>query len=142
GISLPVIADESVYTIHDARNLAREKACDVLSIYVGKAGGIAPAREIAELAAAKGLGCTIGSNLEMGIGSAAMLHLAYATRGVTAESYPCDIIGPFFYETDLLKEPLDLTPGKARPSNRPGLGVELNEDIVEKYRLRQAATGL
>ena len=74
----------------------------MLSIYVGKAGGIGPAREIAEFAESAGLACTIGSNLEMGIGSAAMIHLALATRGITADTYACDIIGPLFYEDDVL----------------------------------------
>jgi muconate cycloisomerase len=133
---LPVIADESVYTLADAKNLARAGAADVLSIYVGKAGGIGPAREIAEFAQSAGLACTIGSNLEMGIGSAAMIHLALATSGITAEQYACDIIGPLYYEDDVLAEPLDLNPGEARATENPGLGVELDELKVERYRAR------
>ena len=133
---LPVIADESVYTLADARILARAGAADVLSIYVGKAGGIAPAREIADFAASAGLSCTIGSNLEMGIGSAAMIHLAVATRGITAEAYACDIIGPFYYEDDVLAEPPPLKPGEARAPERPGLGVDLDDGKVEQYRVR------
>jgi muconate cycloisomerase len=136
AVNLPVIADESCYTLQDARNLAHGGAADVLSIYIGKAGGIAPAREIARFARSVGLKCTLGSNLEMGIGSAAMIHLALATAGIDAETFPCDIIGPLFYEDDLLVEPLDLRNGAARISERPGLGVELNEEKVERYRVR------
>jgi L-alanine-DL-glutamate epimerase-like enolase superfamily enzyme len=44
--------------------------------------GIGAAREIANFAELAGLSCTIGSNLEMGVGSAAMIHLAIATRGI------------------------------------------------------------
>jgi muconate cycloisomerase len=124
-IKLPVVADESVYTPQDAENLVRQGAADVFSVYIGKAGGISPARQIAEIAAVAGLGCTIGSNLELGIGSAAMLHLVTASSAITAEQYPCDVIGPFFYERDILAQPLMLAPGKARPSDKPGLGVEL-----------------
>jgi L-alanine-DL-glutamate epimerase-like enolase superfamily enzyme len=132
---LPFIADESVYTLQDAENLANADACDVLSIYVGKAGGIGPARAIADFAQSAGLACTIGSNLEMGIGSAAMIHLAVATRGVTAEQYACDIIGPLFYEDDVLLKPLPLKPGEARPPEGPGLGVELDDAKIERYRV-------
>ena len=135
GCELPVIADESVYTLADARNLAEASAADVFSIYVGKAGGIAPAREIARFAESAGLACTIGSNLEMGIGSAAMIHLAIATRGITAETYACDIIGPLYYEDDVLTEPLPLKPGEARVPEKPGLGVELDDAKVERYRV-------
>jgi muconate cycloisomerase len=48
---IPIVADESVYTLTDAQVLARHGACDVFSIYIGKAGGILPARRIAEFAA-------------------------------------------------------------------------------------------
>jgi muconate cycloisomerase len=132
---LPFIADESVYTLQDAENLANAGACDVFSVYIGKAGGIGPAREIADFALKAGLSCTIGSNLEMGIGSAAMIHLGIATRGITAETYACDIIGPLFYEDDVLAEPLPLKPGEARAPDKPGLGVELDDAKVERYRV-------
>src|ERR1051325_321778 len=42
-ISLPVIADESIYTLQDAKILKLLDAADLFSIYVGKAGGIGPA---------------------------------------------------------------------------------------------------
>ena len=76
NVRVPIIADESVYTLADAKMLARAEAADVFSIYIGKAGGIGPAREIAEFAQSVGIKCTIGSNLELGVGSAAMIHLA------------------------------------------------------------------
>src|SRR5947209_2213005 len=98
---VPIIADESMYTLADAQQLARAGACDVFSVYVGKAGGIGPARAIADFALGRGIACTIGSNLELGVGSAAMLHLGLAHRGITPEAYPCDIIGPFYYAEDV-----------------------------------------
>jgi L-alanine-DL-glutamate epimerase-like enolase superfamily enzyme len=136
GIKIPVIADESVYTAQDATMLVRVEAADVFSVYVGKAGGIAPARKVVAIAEAAGLACTIGSNLEMGVGSAAMIHLAMATQGVRAEEFPCDIIGPLYYEDDLLVEPLAVGGGKARPHERPGLGVELDEEKVRRYQVK------
>jgi muconate cycloisomerase len=139
---VPVIADESVYTLADAMEVKRLSAADVLSIYVGKAGGIGPAREIARAFAAKsadagaGGGSLLGSNLELGVGSAAMAHLALATKEIIAEQYPCDIIGPLFYEDDILRDPLPLTGGAARVhEGLPGLGVELDDEKVEKYRV-------
>ncbi len=132
---MTVLADESVYTVQDALGLVRVNAVDAMSIYVGKSGGIAAARKIAAVAEGAGLGCTIGSNIEMGIGSAAMIHLGMCTPGVTAEAFPCDIIGPFYYTDELLTEPLPIEPGKARPHERPGLGVELDWEKVARYRV-------
>jgi L-alanine-DL-glutamate epimerase-like enolase superfamily enzyme len=134
-VAVPVLADESVYTLQDAMAVVRAGAADVLSVYVGKGGGIGPARKVAAVAEAAGLTCTVGSNLELGVASAAMIHLAMATPGIGAEEFPCDILGPFFYESDLLAEPLPIAAGSARPPERPGLGVELDEALVARYRV-------
>ena len=133
---IPVIADESVYTAENALSIIRAGAADALSVYVGKAAGIGPARKIAAIAESARVGCTVGSNLEMGVGSAAMIHVALSTAGITAEEFPCDIIGPMFYTDELLEEPLPITGGEARPHERPGLGVELDEGKVRQYRVR------
>lgn len=135
-IGLPVIADESVYTLQDAKMVLHMNAADVFSVYVGKAGGIGPAKQIADFAASVKLRCTIGSNLELGIGSAAMTHLGIATAGIHAEDFPCDIIGPFYYQDDIVKKPLPIIPGQARPNTNPGLGVELDESKIEKYSVK------
>jgi L-alanine-DL-glutamate epimerase-like enolase superfamily enzyme len=136
NVSVPIIADESIWTLEDAKMLARANAVDVFSIYIGKAGGIAPALEIARFAQSVGIKCTVGSNLELGVGSAAMAHVAISSVGVDSESYPCDIIGPLFYEDDVLKEPLPISGGSAGVHNRPGLGVQLDDEKVEQYRVR------
>ena len=136
AIDIPVIADESVYTLTDAQVLARHGACDVFSIYVGKSGGILPAKRIAEFAGQAGLKCTVGSNLELGVGSAAMTHLALAMKAIDPDVYPCDIIGPLFYEDDILAEPFPITPGSARAPAKPGLGVALDDEKLERYRVK------
>lgn len=132
GVNVPVVADESLYTVDDALQLIEGKACDVFSIYVGKSGGIGTARKIAAIADAAGVPCTIGSNLELGVASAAMIHLAIATPAV---SWPCDILTPFFYEDDILTEPLDIRAGIAYAPQKPGLGVELDDDKLKRYRV-------
>jgi muconate cycloisomerase len=134
-VHVPIVADESVYTLQDAMAVVRAGAADVLSVYVGKGGGIGPARKVAAVAEAAGLTCTVGSNLELGVASAAMIHLAMATPGIAAEEFPCDILGPFFYESDILVDPLPITAGQAKPPERPGLGVELDDRQIARYRV-------
>jgi L-alanine-DL-glutamate epimerase-like enolase superfamily enzyme len=134
NVPVPVMADESCYTLQDAMALTRAGAADILSVYVGKGGGIGPARKIAAVAEAAGLTCTVGSNLELGIASAAMAHLATATPGIGAEEFPCDILGPLAYEHDLLSEDLVFENGCIQAPNGPGLGVELDERMLARYR--------
>ena len=130
------MADESCYTAQDAMALARAGAADILSVYVGKGGGIGPARKIAAVAEAAGLSCTVGSNLELGIASAAMAHLADATPGIGADEFPCDILGPLAYEHTLLREPFDFRDGTIAVPDKPGLGVELDDAMLERYRAK------
>jgi muconate cycloisomerase len=136
AVGVPLIADESVFHLPQALAVARAGAADVLSLYVGKGGGLGGARKMAAVAEAAGIVCTVGSNLELGVASAAMIHLALSAPGIDAEAFPCDIIGPFYYEAELLTEPLSLQGGVARPPDGPGLGIQLDDDAVARYTVR------
>jgi L-alanine-DL-glutamate epimerase-like enolase superfamily enzyme len=133
NVSMPVMADESLYTLQDAMALARAGAADMFSIYVGKSG-LTAARKIAAVAESAGLICTIGSNMELGVASAAMIHLAAATPAIDVETIPPDILSHHFYDTNLLTEPLPVSGAEARVPQKPGLGVELDEDSLKRYR--------
>lgn len=135
NVPVPVMADESCYTLQDSMAIARAGAADILSLYVGKGGGIGPARKMAAVAEAAGLTCTVGSNLELGVASAAMAHLATACVGIGAEEFPCDILGPIAYEHDLLTEGLDVRNGSVKAPEGPGLGIALDEERLERYRV-------
>jgi L-alanine-DL-glutamate epimerase-like enolase superfamily enzyme len=135
AVGIPIMADESVFTLADAWNVLRAHAADVISIYPGKNGGISASIEIAHVAQAAGVACHIGSNLELGIGSAAMLHLACAIPAIDSVTYPADILGPHYHETDLLTRPLSLNPDGALVPDGPGLGVELDEEQLSRFRV-------
>jgi L-alanine-DL-glutamate epimerase-like enolase superfamily enzyme len=127
GAGLPVLVDESVYGPADLVRVLRAEAADGVSLYVGKSGGLEQLVASAVMAAHFGLEVVIGSNAEMGIGSAAMAHAAAACPRLGET--PSDIIGHHFYVEDILTEPLDIDGRRARLPAGPGLGVELREDI-------------
>ncbi|HLW64171.1 MAG TPA: enolase C-terminal domain-like protein [Gemmataceae bacterium] len=131
---IPIMADESVFTLRDAWLVSLHRAADIFSVYPGKHGGIAETLEIVNVAKAADLRCAIGSNLELGIGTAAMLHVAVAYPEIASEIYPADTIGPLYHETDLLTRPLTLGPAEARVPEGPGLGVELDEELLRRFR--------
>ncbi|WP_020475191.1 mandelate racemase/muconate lactonizing enzyme family protein [Zavarzinella formosa] len=131
----PIMADESVFTLQDAWQLTQHRAADILSIYPGKHGGIAATAEIVAVAKAAGIRCTIGSNLELGIGTAAMLHVAAAFPEVDCDTFPADTIGPFYHAGEVITQPLDLGPPYAIVPTGPGLGVELDEEAVARWRV-------
>jgi muconate cycloisomerase len=126
--SIPIMLDESIFTRQHALEAIREDACDLISIYPGKNGGILRSMEIAQMAATAGLQCTIGSNLEMDLGTSAMLHLAVAVPAL-ATSVDHDIIGPLYYEHHFTRSPIRFAEGRAILPDGVGwgAGVELDE---------------
>jgi L-alanine-DL-glutamate epimerase-like enolase superfamily enzyme len=71
---------------------------------------------------AAGLKCIIGSNLEMDLGSAAMLHLAAAMPALCT-TVAHDIIGPLYYTEHLTRNRLQFQDGCACVPTGPGLGI-------------------
>lgn len=136
-LGVPIVADESVGTPADAVAVVRAGAADILSIYVGMAGGLSAAMQIASLAHAAGLGWTIGSNLEMGVGMAAHLQLAFSAPGIADDTVPCDILSPFYYEGDI-STGIPVAAGHATPPTGPGLGVTLDADAMERFTVTNA----
>lgn len=131
---VPVMADDMCFNLIHAQELIRNQACDLISVYPGKNGGIRKARAIVELAAQHGIGCTLGSNLEFDVATAAMGHLAVATPNVLVEQYPGDIHGPAYYEVRIVRQPLSIVGPVTTLTNRPGLGIEVDWPLVRELR--------
>jgi len=75
-IPTPIVADESVFSIHDLRRTIEAEAADIVNIKLAKCGGLRPGLAIAELAAASGLGVMVGSMMESELGVSAAASLA------------------------------------------------------------------
>jgi o-succinylbenzoate synthase len=90
-VATPVMADESVFNLAQAREIVRRRAADIVNIKLMKTGGITNALAIADLCAAHGVECMMGSMLEAGISVAAAAHVAAARPGVITR---VDLDGP------------------------------------------------
>lgn len=124
--SIPIMADESVFTLRDALDVIRVEAADVLSLYPGKHGGIRALQAIARLAESAGLVCTIGSNLEREVATAAMAHVTAATPNVQCERFPGDLIGPLYFEQPLTRQLLPYQTDRLLLPEGTGLGIVLD----------------
>ncbi|HUE74718.1 MAG TPA: mandelate racemase/muconate lactonizing enzyme family protein [Pirellulaceae bacterium] len=131
-----VMADDMCFNLVHAQELVRNQACDVISVYPGKNGGIRKSRQIARFCESHGVATSIGSNLEFDIATAAMGHLIVATPNLQVEQYPGDIYGPAYYEFRILKEPLAIQGPMTTITSRPGLGVEVDWSLVRSNRCR------
>jgi muconate cycloisomerase len=77
------------------------------------------------MAEAAGVRCTIGSNLEREVATAAMAHVAVATPNIVCERFPGDLIGPLYFEKPLTATPLRYGADRLFVPEGPGLGVSL-----------------
>lgn len=131
-----ILADESCFDEVEARELIAQGCCDAISLYPGKQGGIRKAKAIADLAAQHNIPCSIGSNLEWDVGAAAMLHFIVSTPNMQVDRYPGDCLGPFYHEFSIAKNPLKIEGPYTTLHAGPGLGIEVDWDIVERNRLK------
>jgi muconate cycloisomerase len=143
-VDTPIMADESAWTPQDVIEIVQKKAADMISIYTTKPGGMFKAKKVAAIAEAAGLKCNVNGSVETGVGNAANIHLAASTGVVT---YGCVVpvstpagkgkggIAGIYYQDDIIKEPFQYADGDVIVSSRPGLGIELDEDKVQHYRI-------
>jgi len=130
-----ILADESCFDEVEAEELFAHNACDALSLYPGKNGGIRKTRLIAEMAARQQIPCSIGSNLEWDVGAAAMMHCIVATPNLQVERYPGDCLGPDYHEFSIAKNPLKIEGPLVTLHEAPGLGIEVDWDLVQQHRI-------
>jgi len=130
-ITPEVMADDICFDLADARECIRNEACDVISVYPGKNGGIRKSVEIVKAAEEAGIACSIGSNLEWDIASAAMCHVVVGCQNMNIEKYPGDILGPSYHQIAVVKDPLVIEGPNITITDKPGLGVEVDWAVVE-----------
>lgn len=130
--SIPIMADESMVTLDDAKQLIEKNACDYFNLRISKCGGLHRSLAIADLAEKEGmklqLGCLVG---ETAILSACGRHLA---------AYLSDLkfiegsYSTFLLEEDLSKERIVFgNRGEAPLFTGDGLGINIQKDILNKY---------
>ncbi len=119
---IPIMIDEGIFTEQHAMEAIRANACDIISIYPGKNGGIRRSIRIAELAHTAGLECVIGSNLELDLATSAMLQVAVTIPNLSTRVNH-DIIGPFYYMEGVTTPRIRIEDGLAWVPEGPGLGL-------------------
>jgi L-alanine-DL-glutamate epimerase-like enolase superfamily enzyme len=140
AIHVPLMADESVRNPRSAMEVIRSGAADIVNVYVTEAGGLLNAQRIFAMCEAAGIACMIGSMPEFGIGTAAQIHLGVAMTNLGPDSDTCGVL---YHQEDLLTEPLRIEDGFSYPPEGPGLGININERVLETWRrperVREAA---
>jgi L-Ala-D/L-Glu epimerase len=132
-----ILADEACFDLIEAKELIAHQACDAITIYPGKNGGIRKSKEIVDYAERFGIPCTMGSNLEWDVATAAMVHLIVAAPNIAIEALPGDVLGPDYHELRIGKPPLKIEGPFTSITDAPGLGVSVDEEYVRGHLLKR-----
>jgi L-alanine-DL-glutamate epimerase-like enolase superfamily enzyme len=132
ALSTPLILDESIQDKRDAIAAIQARAADAFNVYVSESGGLLRAQQIIGIGEAAGIPCLIGTMGELQVASAAAAHLGVACANIP---FTCDLVGPLRYNESIIREPLRLERGLFYPPEEPGLGVTLNWDVIDRWRV-------
>ncbi|MGP5056161.1 dipeptide epimerase [Brachybacterium paraconglomeratum] len=121
AVSVPIMADEAVWSAADAHRLIEARACDLLNIKLAKTGGLRGAIEVAEAARRAGIDCMLGAMMEPRISITAAAHLALAHPAITM----IDLDPPAWFASALPRGGIVQEHGVLRLAGGPGLGLEL-----------------
>ncbi len=132
--NVPVMADDICFDFVHAKELVRNDCCDVISVYPGKQGGIHKAKQIVDFAAKNGVACSIGSNLELDVATAAMAHVVVACANMQVEKYPGDMLGADYHTLRIAKKPIEILGPLTTITRLPGLGIEVDWQLVQQHR--------
>ena len=127
---IPVMADESVHSPHDAIEAARLEACDMINIKLMKSGGILNATRIAHVADAAGMSCMLGCMAETSLGLTAAAHVVASQGNITY----ADLDSSLFVVNNPIAGGMRIDKGTVYLSSEPGLGLEVDPLFVKKLR--------
>ncbi len=120
NISIPVVADESVFSPEQALRILQERAADLINIKLMKTGGLYNALKICSLAEIYGVECMIGCMLEAKVSVNAAVHLAAAKSIITK----IDLDGPALCSEDPIEGGAVFEEFKISLNDAPGLGIK------------------
>jgi len=129
--TVPLAVRRAIHRPPDVLAMVRCGAVPFVVVDLQQVGGMVPARKCAAVAEAAGLVASLAGGPSLGVGTAAMLHLAASTPTL-ASGNECTYSQ---LEDDLLTEPLEIVDGMIAVPQGPGLGVEVDRAKIEQYQV-------
>jgi len=138
--NVPLVADASAESVDEAYRMIKQGAADIFHALLGRIGGIRKALNYTNLIEAASLDyaiCVLGTGIEHAVGA----HFAVSRQ---KRGRILDELGLIFYlhggtetkgiTTDVTKEINGrIENGYLYPPKGPGLGIELDEEMVKRY---------
>ncbi len=129
--SIPIATGEGFQTAYEFRRLLESNCVDIVQPDIGKVGGISEAKRIADLAQAFNRR-VVTHNWSTAINVAAATHLVASSPSGILVEYKDD---PNPFVSGIIKSQFSVDQGRIQVPSGPGLGIEINEDVILKSRV-------
>jgi len=140
AIETPVCLDESVWGPYTAQIATILGSCRVINIKQGRCGGLTPSLAVHDIAQDAGIGCWVGQMIETGLG----LTYGLAVASLSNCTFHNDLMPALDYITeDIIDPPMRLnSDGTVNVPNKLGLGVDVNEKVLDRYTVAKQVVRL
>ena len=126
--SIPIATGERLVTKYEFAQVLNKQAAGIIQLDVGQCGGILESKKIAGMAEAHF--AMIAPHMYVGpIAAAAAVHVDTSSPNFLIQEYNGDSL-----HNDIFVDPIRFHQGFITPPTAPGLGVELNEEMVARHR--------
>ncbi len=133
----PVAVGEFLQTRHEFRELMDRGHCDVIQPDLGRVGGLTEALRTARMAAERGLYC-VPHAWKTGLTAAATRHFgAVVPNCPYTELFHQDLF-PSYLRSHLAKPEIELREGRWALPSEPGMGVDLDMQVVQECLCKPA----
>ena len=130
---IPIAAGEWLATRFEFLDLMDRGGVQVAQPDVGRVGGLTEARRVCDLAAERGR-MIVPHGWKTGITVAATAHLAAVTPHMPFFEYVPQQVAESRLRRELVTDELVLVDGQLALPARPGLGIELNRDVLDEFQ--------
>ena len=128
-VPVKIMADESVFTHHDALRLITADACDYVNIKFAKSGGILEATRINALCEQHGIPCMMGGMLESRVALTAFAHFALAHDNIIFHDMDTCMLG---HKADPVTGGVRYRGYFLEIPDTPGLGADADETFLRQ----------
>jgi L-alanine-DL-glutamate epimerase-like enolase superfamily enzyme len=133
-VAIPISADESLTTDHSLLEISQKQAAKVIQTKTGKNGGLYYTRRLWEIAEAAGIAIFPGNHPSTSVATAAVAHLCASWPRLPVvgdfQTGLCDMLA-----ADIATEPLSVRNGYVKVPAGPGLGIQLDDEKVKRFRI-------
>ncbi len=124
--SIPIATGERLVTKFEFSQVLEKQAAQIIQLDVGQCGGILESKKIAGMAEAHY--AMIAPHMYCGpVSAAAAVQLDTCSPNLLIQEFNSNSL-----HSEILREPIDFSNGFITPPSGPGLGIELNDEVVKR----------